>query len=96
LNLDEVIHLVPHSLKQAVSGKLLDIILKSKKTNKISSSLAKTILHDWQKDLVNTEDGLKHLLEAALNMEPEKTMQCFEKLGLTEVNQKLKDVALGK
>jgi hypothetical protein len=45
---------------------------------------------------VNTEDGLKHLLEAALNMEPEKTMQCFEKLGLTEVNQKLKDVALGE
>jgi hypothetical protein len=94
LSLDEVVRLIPPSSREATSKKLLDIILKSKRTNTISSSLAKTILYDWQKNLLNTEDGVKHLLEAALNMEPEKTLQHFEKMGLNEAKAKLESLIL--
>lgn len=68
--------------------KLVDIILKSKNDDKMPSNLAKTILHYWHQGSLLREESLSALLEAAVLMEPEKTVEFFE--------EKLKLVDLAK
>jgi hypothetical protein len=55
------------------------------------ADLAKTILHQWQKNQLATETGLQQLLEAAMTVDPEKTITSMEELGLTELTLLLKE-----
>jgi len=71
--------------------KLIDLILTSKNDDKMPSQLANTLLSHWQKDVLNTQTGLTVLLEAAVLLEPEKTVAALTELQLTNVAEQLKE-----
>ena len=69
---------IPVEKREALSDKLVDLLLKSKKEDKMPSDLANTILSQWQQGSLTNETGLAALLEAAVLLEPEKTMEFLE------------------
>jgi len=77
--------MIPESLWDVTSEKLIDIVLNSANANKMPSDLAKTILYYWQRDQLATEIGLQRLIEAAMLLEPEKTVSVMEEMGLQEL-----------
>lgn len=91
MGMDDITRNIPSSLRNTVSEKLIDIILKSPNASKMPSHLAKAILLYWQRDELATETGLQHLLEASAILEPEKAISSIEELGLSEIAVKLKE-----
>ena len=85
MGVEKIARKIPESLWEIASERLIDIILNSPNAGKMPSSLAKTILYYWQRDQLTTEAGLERLIEAALILEPEKTVSLMEDLGLPEV-----------
>lgn len=83
--LEKIVRKIPSSSREAVSEKLIDIVLNSKNSNKMPSGLAKTILYYWQRDQLASEIGLQRLLEASLHIDPEKTTESLRGLGLQEL-----------
>ena len=84
------VELVPSAHWQVLSDKLVDVILTSKNDEKMPSQLANTILHYWQRDVLKSESGLTALLEAALLLEPDKTINCFSELQMTDIGTQIK------
>jgi hypothetical protein len=81
-----IVKMVPTTEREKLSTKLMDLILKSKSADKMPSSLARTLLHQWQQGPLTNEIGLTTLLEAAVILESEKTMDFLEeKLQLPDV-----------
>lgn len=79
--------------REKVSAKLIDLILKSKNADRMPSSLAKTILHHWQQGPLTDEAGLAMLLEAAVILESDKTMNFLkEELLLLDVVKAIKAI----
>jgi len=54
------------------------------------SQLANTILHHWQNDILISESGLTALLEAAVLLEPDKTVEAFNQLELADMVEQIK------
>ena len=78
--------------REKLSDKLLNFILKSKKEGEMPSDLARTILGQWQLGTLTTEDGLAALLEAAVLLESEKTMEFLEQeLQLMDVAKAIRE-----
>ena len=78
--------------REKLSDKLLNFVLKSKKEDKMSSDLANTILNQWQLGPLTTEAGLAALLEAAVLLESEKTMEFLEQeLQLVDVAKAIRE-----
>jgi len=71
---------------------LIGAILTTKNDDKMPPNLANTILHEWQLDTLETEEGLIALLEASVLLEPEKTLAAAETLQLIDVAQAIKQV----
>lgn len=69
---------------------LIDAILTTKNDDKMPPNLANTILHEWQLDTLETEEGLLALLEASVLLEPEKTLAAAETLQLVDIAQAIK------
>jgi len=90
--LERIARKIPTSLWTIASEKLVDIVLNSSNAEKMPSDLAKTILYYWQRDQLATEVGLKRLLEAAMILEPEKTIETIDSLGLSELVIMLKEM----
>jgi len=80
-----VVRKIPESLWRTASERIIDMILNSSNADDMPSDLAKTILYYWQRDQLATEVGLQKLLDAAMRLEPEKTISFMEELGLPEV-----------
>ena len=79
--------------REKLSDKLVDFLLKSKKEDKMPSGLANTILSQWQQGSLTTEAGLATLLEAAVLLESEKTMELLEQeLQLMDVAKAVKEI----
>jgi len=78
--------------REPLSNKLIDLILSSKNDEKMPSQLANTILLHWQNDILITEAGLTALLEAAILLEPDKTIEVFTQLELAVFAEQLKEV----
>jgi len=74
----KIVKAIPAKKRESLSDKLVDFLLKSKKEDKMPSDLANTILSQWQRGSLTTEAGLAALLEAAVLLEPEKTMEFLE------------------
>jgi hypothetical protein len=74
----KIVKAIPVKKRETLSDKLVDFLLKSKKEDKMPSDLANTILSQWQQGSLITEAGLATLLEAAVLLEPEKTMEFLE------------------
>ena len=76
--------------REMLSDKLVDLILAAKNEDKMPSQLANTILNQWQRNILSTQLGLTALLEAAVMLEPEKTIVILTELQLTNVAEQLK------
>ena len=83
--LEKIARNIPASLWNVASEKLTDLILNSPNASKMPTDHAKTILYYWQRDQLATEVGLHRLLEASMILEPEKTVNLMEELGLSEI-----------
>ena len=78
--------MVPTGKREKLSTKLMDLILKSKSADKMPNSLARTLLHQLQQGRLTNEIGLMTLLEAAVILESEKTIEALkEKLQLRDI-----------
>ena len=89
----KIVKTIPVEKREKLSDKLLNFILKSKKEDRMPSELANTILNQWQLGPLTTEAGLATLLEAAVLLESEKTMEFLEQeLQLTDVAKAVKEM----
>ena len=75
----KIAEMVPIEKRERLSAKLIDFVLKSKNADKMPSSLAKTMLHHWRQGPLTSETGLAALLEAAVVVESDKTVNFLEK-----------------
>ncbi|MFQ6067944.1 MAG: hypothetical protein ACE5KD_00210 [Candidatus Bathyarchaeia archaeon] len=89
--MEKIVKKIPSNLWNKLSEKLVDILLKSSNEEKMSSELAKTILRLWQKNELDTEDGLQCLFQASMMLEREKTIELAAKMGLTEITAILRE-----
>jgi len=84
MKLEKIVERIPSSSWEAISEKLIDIVLNSSNSNKMPSGLAKTILYYWQRDQLNTKIGIQRLLEASALIDPEETVEVLKELDLQE------------
>jgi hypothetical protein len=88
----KIVKNIPAEKREKLSDKLIGILLKTKNEDKMPSSLANTLLHQWQLGALTTEAGLATLLEAAVLLESEKTMEFLEQeLQLPDIAKALKE-----
>ena len=88
----KIVKTIPIEKREKLSDKLVDFVLKSKKEDKMPSDLANTILNQWQLGPFTTEAGLAALLEAAVLLESEKTMEFLEQeLQLADVVKAIRE-----
>jgi hypothetical protein len=83
--------LVNESAWQPLSNKLVDAILTTKNNEKMPGDLARHMLHLWQQDSLASKMGLAVLLEAAVKLEPEKTLSILSELQLRELETKIRE-----
>lgn len=81
---------IPSAKYPELVDALIDAVLTTKNDDKMPPNLANTILHEWQLDTLETEEGLIALLEASVLFEPEKTLAAVEALQLVDVAQAIK------
>jgi len=88
----KIVKMIPVEKREALSDKLLNYLLKSKKEAKMPSSMAYCFLSQWQTGTFEDEIGLAVLLEATALLEPEKTTEFLEKdLQLADVAKAIKE-----
>ena len=85
-----MVNMIPGPKRHSLSEELVDVILTSKSDDKMPSALAHTLLHYWQRNLLESEPGLTALLEASVLLEPEKTVAAFNELQLTDVTEEIR------
>jgi len=89
----KIVKKVPVEKRGKLSDKLVDFLLKSKKEDKMPGALANILLSEWQQGSLTTEAGLAALLEAAVLLESEKTMELLEQeLQLLDVAKAVKEI----
>lgn len=89
----KLIELLPVEKWDAISNRLVDLILTSKNDDKLPGQLATAILHQWQNDTLKNEEGIIVLLQAAILLEPEKTTAAFNELQMTNVAEQIKQAS---
>jgi len=85
----KVVEEIPSERYGDLSTSLMDLLLVSKKADKIASPLMKDLLQLWRKDELSTKQGLKLLLETAASSDPEETSKLLASKGLKEVAKML-------
>ena len=88
----KLVETIPSAKWPELVDALINAILTTKNDDKMPPNLANTILHEWQLDTLETEEGLVTLLEASVLLEPEKTLAAAESLQLIDVTQAVKQV----
>lgn len=89
----KLVEAIPIAKRMPLLNKLIDFVLSSKNDEKMPTQLANTILLHWQNDILISESGLTALLEAAVLLEPEKTIETFTQLELEGFAEQIKEVA---
>lgn len=74
----KMVETIPVEKREELSDRLIDVMLASKNDDRMPSGLANTILYHWQRGLLVGDAGLAALLEAAVLLEPAKTMEILE------------------
>jgi len=87
----DLIGLVDESAWQPLSNKLVDLILTTKNDEKMPSALARSMLHLWQQDSLVSKLGLAVLLDAAVKLEPEETLNTLSELQLRDLESKIRE-----
>ncbi len=80
---------IPRSIYKRLSERLVDALLESREGERLPSSLAKSILFHWQKDTLESEDGIAILLEALNKLEPSKAGSILNEFGLRELAERI-------
>ena len=89
----KIVKTIPVEKREKLSDKLLNFVLKAKKEHKMPSDLANTMLSQWQLGPLTTETGLATLLEAAVLLQSEKTIEFLEQeLQLADVAKAIKEI----
>ena len=86
-----LVDLVDESRWQALSDKLVDLILTTKNDEKMPNALARRFLHLWQQDQLVSKMGLTVLLEASVRLEPEKALSTLSELDLGIPESKIRE-----
>ena len=76
--------------REKLSNTLLDLVLDSGNADKLTSGLARSLMHAARADELAKETGLENLLEASALLEPEKTPATLESQGFPELASELK------
>jgi len=87
----KLVEAIPVVKREPLSNKLMDLILSSKNDERMPTQLANSILHHWQNDILISESGLTALLEAAVLLEPDKTIEVFTQLELAGFAEQIKE-----
>jgi hypothetical protein len=86
-----LVDLVDESRWQALSNRLIDLVLTTKNDGKMPSTLTRSILHLWQQDRLASKLGLAVLFEACVKLEPQKTLSTLSELNLGILESKIKE-----
>jgi len=93
MSLEEIVREIPDEKMEDAWRRLVDLLLRSSKANRIPADLSKTILSHWQRDALKSREGVRQLLEAAFYAEPEKSVSVVsEKLKLPGLAERLAKV----
>jgi len=75
----KLVETVPAEKREKLSDKLIDLVLASKNDDKMPTGLANTILYCWQRGPLTSDVGLAALLEAAVLLEADRTIEVLER-----------------
>jgi hypothetical protein len=90
----KIVEMIPAEKRGIVSDKLLNYVLKSKKESELPSSMAKCFLAQWEKGTFDDEVGFAVLLETAVKLELDKTVEFLKgECQLARVAEALKTTA---
>jgi len=93
--LERLVLEIPVHFRPVTAEKLVDILINSPNVARISNEVMKRVLFNWQRGALSTEYGLQVLLEAALAIEPERTMSLLsERLRLYASMLELKEAKI--
>ncbi len=92
MNYKEFVLQVPKTMRGPLSENLIDILLEGDENIGVPPSLAKTILHYWQRDQLDSEAGLTNLLRATFEADPDKTLKVIDNFDLKELRLTLQPV----
>lgn len=82
--------LVPTEQLEPLSDKLLNFILTTKNDGKMPTTLANAMLCKMQHGAIKSKTGVAVLLEAAMLLEPEKTMAALGEMQLAKLAEEIK------
>ena len=88
--MEPTLEIIPTSLHEDLSKKLIEIVLNTKDKNAIPTELAKKIIYLWRQDQLATKTGIEALIEGAIKVDASMTFQLLDELGLQEVSIALK------
>jgi hypothetical protein len=78
----DIIKKVKDKERNDLSVKLTDVLLEAKGGAAVSSFLSKTILYNWQRDQLSSNEGLKYLLRGAMKADEERSKAILDEMGL--------------
>ena len=85
---EEALREIPADLRGELATKLIDLLLEAKEGGKLSSSKAKRLLQLWSLgELLESDEGLKLLLEGAAAVDPEGLGGILEEYGLEKLRE---------
>jgi hypothetical protein len=86
----KLVELIPTEKWGVVSDQLTNYVLTTKNVEKMPSALASCMLIAMKSGIANSKSGVSVLLEAALLLEPEKTLGALNEMQLSNVVEQIK------
>jgi len=86
----KLVEMVPEDKLGMLSDQLLNFILTTKNEAKMTTKLASCMLSAMQQKLIKSKVGASVLLEAALLLEPEKTLAALNEMQLANLAEEIK------
>ncbi len=86
----KLVESVPEDKIGSLSDQLLNFVLTTKNESKMPTKLALCMLSTMQQKLIRTKVGVSVLLEAALLLEPEKTMTALNEMQMVKLVEDIK------
>ena len=90
MDYSKLVEMVPAEKLGPLSDQLLNFILTTKNEGKMPTTLANTMLSKMQQGSIKSPNGVAVLLEAALTLEPEKTMAALGEMQLAQLAESVK------
>jgi len=86
----KLVELVPAEKLGSLSDQLLNFVLTTKNEGKMPTKLANCMLSAMQMGIIKNKSGVSVLMEAALLLEPEKTMTALSEMQMTNLVEEIK------